>query len=71
MVRAEFHAEDQGAVGPLSCGAGLNREGAIAAVPLQHPLPQPPAQGGGRPGSGGAAAVQTLTLEGAGGSQQL
>ena len=39
-------------------------------VPLQQPLPQPPVQRGGGLGSGGAAAVQTLILPGAGGSQQ-
>lgn len=68
---AEPPAEAQGAVGPGPCGAGGDRVGGLAAVPLQQLLPQLPAQGGGRLGSGGAAAGQTLVLPGAGGSQQL
>ena len=40
-------------------------------VPLQQRLPQSPAQQGGWLGLGGAAAVETLVLPGAGGSLQL
>lgn len=69
-VGAERPVQAQGAVGPGPRGAGGDPEGGIAAVPLQQPLPQPPVQGGGRPGAGGAAAEQSLGLPGAGGSQQ-
>ena len=68
---AEPLAEAQGAVGPGAGRAGADLEGGIAEVPLQQPLAQPPVQGGGRPGSRGAAAAQTLVLLGAGGAQQL
>lgn len=68
---AEPFVEAQGAVGPGPSGAGGDLEGGIAEVPLQQPFAQPPAQGGGRPGLGGAAAAQTLVLLGAGGAQQL
>lgn len=39
-------------------------------VPLQQPLPQLPAQGGGGLGLRGAVAVQPLALPGAGGGEQ-
>ena len=68
---AEPFVEAQGAVGPGPSGAGGDLEGGIAEVPLQQPFAQAPAQGGGRPGLGGAAAAQTLVLLGAGGAQQL
>ena len=70
-ARAEPLAEAQGAVGPGPSRAGGDLEGGVAEIPLQQPLPQPPAQGGGRLGSAGAAAMQTFILRGAGGSQQL
>ena len=68
---AEPRTEAQGAVDPGPHGAGGDRVGGVAGAPLQQRLPQPPAQRGGGLGSGGAAAVQTLVLPGAGGSQQL
>ena len=68
---AEPLAEAQGAISPGPGRAGGDLQGGVAEVPLQQPLAQPPAQGGGRPGSGGAAAAQTLVLLGAGGAQKL
>ena len=68
---AEPLAEAQGTVGPGPVGAGGDLEGGVAELPRQQPLAQPPVQGGGRPGSRGAAAAQTLILLGAGGAQQL
>jgi len=70
-VGAEPLAEAQGAISPGPGGAGGDLKGGVTEVPLQQPLAQPPVQGGGRPGSRGAAAAQTLVLLGAGGAQQL
>ena len=69
-ARAQRSPEAQGAVGPGPLGAGGDGQGSVAVVPLQQPLPQPPAQGGGRRGSGGAGAAQRLALPGAGGAEQ-
>ena len=68
---AEPLAEAQGAISPGPGGAGGDLKGGVTEVPLQQPLAQLPVQGGGWPGSGGAAAAQTLVLLGAGGAQQL
>lgn len=74
-ARVEVPAEAQGAVGPAPCRAGGDHEGGNAAVPpavpLQQLLLEPPAQGRGWLGLGGAFAVQTLSLPGAEGTQQL
>ena len=70
-ARAQRPTEAQGTVGPGPLRAGGDSQGGIAVVPLQQPLPQAPAQGGGRARVGGAGALQRLALPGAGGAERL